>query len=88
MAKDAEFCPPLPAGSVDFNKLHEAAKKGEDLDEAVHKVTTTVKPPRDEAKSQTRRAASKTKRKTASTAKLATPPTPPLPPPGDSDKPA
>lgn len=43
MAKttDSEVCPPLPSGSVDFNKLHEAAKSGEDLSETVEKIATT-----------------------------------------------
>lgn len=39
--KDSETCPPLPTGSIDMNKLHEAAKKGEDLGEVAEKLATT-----------------------------------------------
>lgn len=41
MAKDSESCPPLPAGSVSLNKLHDAAKKGADLEEALEGAATT-----------------------------------------------
>jgi hypothetical protein len=29
---DAKTCPPLPSGSVDFDALHAAAKRGADLE--------------------------------------------------------
>lgn len=35
-----EVCPPLGTGSVDFNAIHEAAKNGKPLAEAIAKATT------------------------------------------------
>lgn len=37
-------CPPLGTGSVDFNALHDAAKKGQDLEAALEKATTRALP--------------------------------------------
>lgn len=42
-------CPPLPAGSIDFNALHNAARQGHDMDKAV--VEALAKP--DEAPDET-----------------------------------
>lgn len=35
MAKPIDTAPRLPAGSVDFNKLHDAIKDGKDADAAL-----------------------------------------------------
>lgn len=42
-------CPPLGTGSVDFDALHKAAMKGEDLVKAVEAATTRVEPPAEPA---------------------------------------
>lgn len=41
-------CPPLGTGSVDFDALHKAAVKGEDLAKAAEAATTRVAPPAEE----------------------------------------
>lgn len=38
---DTPIAPPLPGGSVDFNALHNAAKKGADLNKALEKAART-----------------------------------------------
>lgn len=38
------YCPPLPSGSVDLDKLHEADARGEDLAKAIEDATTRVEP--------------------------------------------
>ncbi|WP_066700085.1 hypothetical protein [Sphingobium amiense] len=45
---DTPSAPPLPDGSVDFNAIHAAAKRGHDLDKAVEKATF-VHPEKEEA---------------------------------------
>ncbi|EQA97279.1 hypothetical protein [Sphingobium sp. HDIP04] len=35
---DTPSAPPLPDGSVDFNALHDAARKGKDLDKALEQA--------------------------------------------------
>lgn len=37
-----QVCPPMKTGSVDFNALHDAARKNKPLDEALDAATTTV----------------------------------------------
>lgn len=37
-------CPPLPCGSFELNALHDAAKKGEDMNEAIAKQLPTPEP--------------------------------------------
>jgi hypothetical protein len=37
-------CPPLPAGSIDFNELHAAARQGHDLDKAIAAAATDKMP--------------------------------------------
>ena len=38
---DMPVAPPLPSGSVDFNALHEAARRGEKAERAVKKALLT-----------------------------------------------
>lgn len=43
---DTPVAPPLPTGSVDFNAVHTAAKRGHDLVNAIEKATTVVETPK------------------------------------------
>jgi hypothetical protein len=42
---ETRFCPPLPPGSVDFDALHAAAKKGEDLSAVIAPPAETAQAP-------------------------------------------
>lgn len=44
-------CPPLGTGSVDMHALNEAARRGEDLNEALEKARTRAMPPEPEPES-------------------------------------
>lgn len=39
-----QTCPPIPAGGVDINALHEAALKGKDLNEVIAPAPTPETP--------------------------------------------
>lgn len=46
---DEAVCPPFGTGSVDFNAVHDAARKGKDLVAAIEAATTRVAPAEAEA---------------------------------------
>lgn len=42
-----QTCPPIPAGGVEINALHEAAVKGKDLNEVIAAQSAPAEPPAD-----------------------------------------